>query len=79
MPLGTEVGLGPGHILLDGGPSSLTEKGTAAPHFSTHFGLARSPISAIAELLLLVQLRRLRVTYILPQSIRDLLNGYFYR
>jgi len=22
MPLGTEAGLGPGHIVLDGGPSS---------------------------------------------------------
>jgi len=29
-----------------------TERGTAAPHFSVHFALARSPISATADLLL---------------------------
>ena len=29
MPLGTEVGLGPGHIVLDGDPA--TPRGTAAP------------------------------------------------
>ena len=33
MPLGTEVGLGQGDIVLNGGPP---EKGTAAPHFSAH-------------------------------------------
>jgi len=31
MALGTEVGLGPGHIVLDGDPDLLTERGTAAP------------------------------------------------
>jgi len=44
MPLGTEVGLGPGHIVLDGDPARPrkgtqqppTESGTAAPHFSAH-------------------------------------------
>jgi len=30
MPLGTEVDLGPGHIVLDGVPA-LRERGTAAP------------------------------------------------
>ena len=33
MPLGTEVGLGPRHIALDGDPTPSTEKGTAAPNF----------------------------------------------
>ena len=33
------------------GPAPLTESGIAAPHFSAHFALARSPISATAELL----------------------------
>jgi len=54
MPLGTGVGLGPGHIVLDGDPV-LPQKGTAAP---TLFGPCllwpngrRSPISATAELL----------------------------
>jgi len=34
-PLGTEVNLGPGHIVLDGVPG-LCERGTAAPLFSVH-------------------------------------------
>jgi len=34
-PLGTEVDLGPGHIVLDGVPA-LHERGTAAPHLSAH-------------------------------------------
>jgi len=34
-PLGTEVGLGPGHIVLDE-VLALREKGTAAPIFSAH-------------------------------------------
>jgi len=34
MPLGTQVGLDPGNIALDGGPTS-PEKG-AQPHFSAH-------------------------------------------
>jgi len=35
MPLGAEVGLGPGDIVLDGDPAPFTERGTAAhPHFS---------------------------------------------
>ena len=36
MPLGTEVGLGPGDIMLDWEPDIPTEKGTAAPHFAAH-------------------------------------------
>jgi len=34
-PFGTEVDLGPGHIVLDGVPA-LCERGTAAPLFSAH-------------------------------------------
>jgi len=33
MPLGTEVGLGPGYIVLDGTQLPRTERGTAAPSF----------------------------------------------
>jgi len=34
MPLGTDIGLCPGHIVLDGTQLPLpTERGTAAPHF----------------------------------------------
>jgi len=48
MPLGKEVGLGPGHIVLDGDPA-LT---AAPPHFRPMPIVAkRSPISATAELL----------------------------
>jgi len=35
MSLGTEVGLGPGDIVLDG-DQLLPERGTAAPLFSAH-------------------------------------------
>ena len=40
VPLGTEVGLGPGHIVLDGDPVALScphpERGTAATLFLAH-------------------------------------------
>jgi len=32
MPIGKEVGLGPGHIVLDGDPATTA----APPHFSAH-------------------------------------------
>jgi len=34
--LGTEVDLGPGHIVLDGDQAPSGERGTAAPLFSDH-------------------------------------------
>jgi len=56
MPLGKEVGLGPGHIVLDGDPV-----GTERPHSNPSPLLGprstvakRSPNSATAELLLMV-------------------------
>jgi len=36
MPLGIEVGLGTGHIVLDGDPPPLPKKGQSSPHFSAH-------------------------------------------
>jgi len=54
MKLGTQVGLGPGHIVLDGHPApprKAAQQNEQTPHFSVHFALARSPISATAELL----------------------------
>jgi len=53
MPLGTEVGLGPVHIVLDGNPAPPKKKGgIAAPTFRPMPIVAkRSPISATAELL----------------------------
>ena len=44
LPLGTEVGIGPGHTVLDGDPFHSTERGTAAPFFQrlqTHASLRR--------------------------------------
>ena len=37
MKLGTEVGLGPGHIVLDADSAPLFQRGTAPPQFSAHF------------------------------------------
>jgi len=38
MALGMEVGLGPGHIVLDGDPAGLAlHKKAHNPHFSAHF------------------------------------------
>jgi len=50
---GTEVGLGPGHIVLElDGDLAPTERGTAAPTFRPMSIVAkRSPISATAGLL----------------------------
>jgi len=36
MPLGTEVGLGPNHVMLNGNPSDPTERAQQLPHFSVH-------------------------------------------
>jgi len=36
MPLGTKVGLGSGHIVLDGDPAPLLRTGHSSPHFSAH-------------------------------------------
>jgi len=37
MALGMEVGLGPGHIVLDWKPALLPQKGGRDPQFSAHF------------------------------------------
>jgi len=37
MPFGTEeIGVGPGHIMLDTDPAPPLQKGTGAPQFSAH-------------------------------------------
>jgi len=41
MKLGTQVGLGPGHIVLDGGPSSPSPNGAEHPNFQ--------PVSVVAK------------------------------
>jgi len=51
MPLAIEVGLGTGHILLDGDPAPPPQRGTG-PSFRPMSIVAKgSPISATAELL----------------------------
>ena len=58
----TEVGLGPGDIVLDGDPAPLTERGTAAASFRPmSIAAKRSTISATAELLLLLRVLRNRI------------------
>ena len=52
MPLGTEVGLSPGNIVLDGDPAPPRKGAQQPPTFRPLSILAkRSPISATAELL----------------------------
>ena len=36
MKLGMQVGLGPGHIVLDGDPAPLPIRGRSSPQFSAH-------------------------------------------
>ena len=60
MPFGTEVGLGPGHILLDGDPAPPPRKGhSSALQFSAMSIVAkRSPISVTAELFMVALCNR---------------------
>jgi len=52
MPLGKVVGLGPGHIVLDGDPVGTQPFTAAPPHVRPIPIVAkRSPISATAEFL----------------------------
>ena len=53
MPLSTVVGLGPGDIMLDGDPASPRKRHSSPPLLRPmSIAAKRSPISAIAELLL---------------------------
>jgi len=53
MKLGTQVGLSPGHIVLDGDPVPPLQKGGIAPNFRPMSIVAiRSPTLATAEHLL---------------------------
>jgi len=72
MPLGTEVGLGPGDIVLDGDPS-LPRKGTQQPPTtfrSTSIVAKRSSNSATAELLFMVALCNRETIYIVTCCMR---------
>jgi len=50
-PLGAAVDVGPGHILLDGGPAAAKGAQQLPPLFGPCLLWPRSPISATAELL----------------------------
>jgi len=50
-PLGTDVNLGPGHMVSDGDSAPASERGTAAPPFGPCLLWPPSPTSATAELL----------------------------
>jgi len=51
VKLGMEVGLGPGHVVLDGDLAPLPKRGTAPNFWPITIVTKRSPISATAELL----------------------------
>jgi len=55
MKLGTEVGLGPGHIALDGDQTPPRKGARQSSDFSAYFVAARSPISATAELFFILE------------------------
>jgi len=57
MPLGKEVGLGPGHIVLDGDTVGTQPAQQPLPTFRRMSIVAkRSPISITAELLLVINM-----------------------
>jgi len=81
MSLGMEVGLAPGHIVLDGYPAPLRfERGTSVPPlFITSVVAKRSPISVTAELFILNDslllssvLGNIRYTVIPPAGVRPM-------
>jgi len=50
-PPGTEVDLGPGHVVLDGDPGPPRERGTAAPPSFRPMSIVGPHLTAAAELL----------------------------
>jgi len=72
MPLCMEVGLGPGHIVLDGNPAPPPQRGKAPNFWLMCIVAKRSSISATAEHLLLWP------PYIIGQTIIFLFCGFFF-
>jgi len=54
MKLGMQVGLGPGHIVLDGDPAPAPQKGGGGPQFSAH--ICHGQIAAWIEMRLGMEL-----------------------
>ena len=82
IPLGTEVGLSPGDIVLDGdpAPSSQRKTGTPPPLFGPCLlwpKAKRSPISATAELLLIYAVIHKKHQRSHFQQVTQLLHGYY--
>jgi len=65
VPLGTKVGLGPWHIMLNGDPPTpIPKRGTAAPSlFGPCLWWPRSPMSTTADLLLHSSRQRVVILY----------------
>ena len=62
MPLGTEVGLGQGDIVLDGDLAPRPRKGAQQPHFSAH-------VYATAELLLFhLRPKHMYASFVCPRA-----------
>ena len=85
MPLGKEVGLGPGHIVLDGDPVGTQPPAAAPPDFRPMPIVAkRSPISATAELVFftahrgLIPANILFLTFCVMLSVLRLVNYWIF-
>jgi len=64
IPLATDIGLGPGDIVLDGDPAPPPRKGrSSAPLFGPSLLWSRLPILATAELLLMDKTNRKLTEY----------------
>ena len=70
-PLGTEVDLGPGHIVLDGDPAPPAKGAQQPPLFDPCLLWPRSPTSATAELLFSIYERTDRQTDTLIAIVRS--------
>jgi len=72
MKLGMQLGLGPGHIVLDGDPAPLSQLGAEPPNFPPISVVAKwpqSPISATAELLLCHRMCNMCLLYLVALRI----------
>jgi len=74
MPLGTKVGLGPGHIVSHGDPASPSIRGTAHNFWPVSTVAKRSPISATAEHLFICGMVCLSLVFFCYQQVYDSLT-----
>ena len=69
-PLGTDVDLSPGHIVLHGNPAAPRKRHSSLPVFEPCLLWPRSPISATAELLFLHVVRAYLLVFIYCSLLR---------